>query len=127
MLIYLALAVLMAIVVLLNLNFMFIDEKKRELIVLMINGFSVKDAKKYIYNDTFVLTVLGIILGLVVGAIMGSITVGTIEPMTAFFFKGIDWTAILVGTAVTAVLSFVMSLIALRRIPAFKLTDINKL
>ena len=126
-LIYLALAVLMAIVVLLNLNFMFIDEKKRELIVLMINGFSVKDAKKYIYNDTFVLTVLGIILGLVVGAIMGSITVGTIEPMTAFFFKGIDWTAILVGTAVTAVLSFVMSLIALRRIPAFKLTDINKL
>lgn len=126
-LIYLALAVLMAIVVLLNLNFMFIDEKKRELIVLMINGFSVKDAKKYIYNDTIVLTVLGIILGLVVGAIMGSITVGTIEPMAAFFFKGIDWTAILVGTAVTAVLSFIMSLIALRRIPAFKLTDINKL
>ena len=126
-LIYLVLAVLMAVVVLLNLNFMFIDEKKRELIVLMINGFSVKDAKKYIYQDTIVLTALGIILGLILGAIMGSITVGSIEPITAFFFKGVDLPALLIGTAVTAVLAVIMSLIALRRIPAFKLTDINKL
>jgi hypothetical protein len=44
----------MAIVVLLNLDIMFVDKKKRELIVLMINGFSVKDAKAYIYRDSLV-------------------------------------------------------------------------
>ena len=49
---YLLLSALMAIVVLLNLDIMFVDEKKRELIVLMINGFSVKDAKVYIYRDS---------------------------------------------------------------------------
>ena len=49
---YLLLSALMAIVVLLNLDIMFVDEKKRELIVLMINGFSVKDAKAYIYRDS---------------------------------------------------------------------------
>ena len=125
-LIYLALATLMAIVVLLNLNVMFIEEKKRELIVLMINGFSVKDAKRYIYNDTIVLTFIGIVLGLILGSAMGSITVMAIEPATATFLKGIAWRAILVGTVVTIVLATVMSLIALRRIPAFKLTDINK-
>jgi hypothetical protein len=70
---------------------MFIDEKKRELMVLMINGFSGKDAKRYIYYDTIVLTVLGIIAGLVLGCIMGSITVGAIEPSTATFVKDIDW------------------------------------
>ena len=47
----------MAIVVLLNLNAMFVEEKKRELIVLMINGFSVKDAQRYVSNDSIVLTV----------------------------------------------------------------------
>lgn len=49
---YLLLSALMAIVVLLNVDIMFADEKKRELIVLMINGFSVKDAKAYIYRDS---------------------------------------------------------------------------
>ena len=76
-LIYLALAALMAIVVLLNLNVMFIEEKKRELIVLMINGFSVKDAKHYISYDNIVLTAIGIIVGMLLGCIMGSITVAT--------------------------------------------------
>ena len=126
-LIYLVLAVLMAVVVLLNLNVMFIEEKKRELIVLMINGFSVKDAKKYIYNDTIVLTALGVIVGLVLGAIMGSVTVGSIEPMTASFFKGVDLPALGIAIVVSVLLSGIMSFIALRRIPAFKLTDINKL
>ena len=49
---YLLLSALMAIVVLLSLDIMFVDEKKHELIVLMINGFSVKDAKAYIYRDS---------------------------------------------------------------------------
>ena len=126
-LVYLMLAVLMALVVLLNLNVMFIEEKKRELIVLMINGFSVADAKRYIYRDTIALTVIGIVCGLVLGAVMGSITVATIEPTAASFFKGLDPIALAAGVGVCAVLALAMSIIALRRIPAFKLTDINKL
>ena len=125
--IYLVLSVLMAIIVLLNLNVMFIEEKKRELIVLMINGFSVKDAKRYIYNDTIVLSAIGIVVGLVLGSLTGSLSVASVEPETASFFKGIDWVAIAAGIGVSAVLAFAMSAIALRRIPAFSLTDINKL
>ena len=125
-LIYLALAILMAIVVLLNLNVMFIEEKKRELTVLMINGFSAKQAKSYIRNDTIVLTILGIMLGLALGAVMGSITVASVEPDTAVFAKGIAWRAIAAGTVGSAVLAAIMSAISLRRIPHFDLTDINK-
>ena len=124
--IYLALSILMAIVVLLNLNVMFIDEKKRELIVLMINGFTVKQAKRYIYQDTIVLTIIGIIIGLVVGALMGSVTVACVEPISASFLKGIDPIAIIAAIAASAILSFIMSTIALRRIPRFNLTDINR-
>ena len=125
-LVYLALSVLMAIVVLLNLNMMFVDEKKRELIVLMINGFSAKDAKRYVYNDTIVLTVLGILVGIVLGAIMGTLTVGSMEPNTTSFYKGIDGFAIAIAAALSVALSTVMSVIALRRIPRFNLTDINR-
>jgi len=124
--IYLALAALMAIVVLLNLNVMFIEEKKRDLIVLMINGFSVKDAKHYISYDNIVLTILGIIAGVLLGCIMGSITVMAIEPSTAVFVKSVDGWAVLIGILGAAILSIIMGWISLRRIPKFDLTDINK-
>ena len=124
--IYLALAALMAIVVLLNLNVMFIDEKKRELIVLMINGFSVKDARHYISYDNIVLTALGIIVGLILGCIMGSVTVASIEPSTGVFIKSVDAWAVIIGIVGSAVLAIIMSLIALRRINNFELTDINR-
>ncbi len=124
--IYLVLAALMAVVVLLNLNVMFINEKKRELIVLMIIGYSVKDARHYISYDSIVLTALGIIVGLLLGCIMGSITVASIEPITGVFFKGVDAIAIIVGILGSALLAIIMSLIALRRINKFDLTDINR-
>ena len=104
-LIYMILAILMAIVVLLNLNAMFIEEKKRELIVL---------------------TAVGIILGIILGCIMGSITVGSIEPSTASFVKAIDAKAVIAGIIGSSVLAFVMGKISLRRIPNMSLTDINK-
>ncbi len=126
-LVYGGLAVLMAIVVLLNLNVMFIEEKKRELIVLMINGFSIKDAKRYIYNDTIVLTIIGIIFGTILGCFMGSLAVAAVEPPTASFIKSVDWLAVLIGIVGSGVLAFIMSAIALKRIPRFNLTDINKL
>ena len=125
-LIYIVLALLMAIVVLLNLNVMFIAEKKRELIVLMINGFSVKDARHYISYDSIVLTALGIIAGIILGCIMGSVTVMSIEPITAVFVKAPDAMAILIGIVGSALLAIVMALIALRRINNFELTDINR-
>nr|MCR5583538.1 ABC transporter permease [Eggerthellaceae bacterium] len=126
-LVYGALAVLMAIVVLLNLNVMFIEEKKHELIVLMINGFSVKDAKRYIYNDTIVLSAIGIFFGVVLGCFSGALAVTAVEPPTAAFVKSVDWPAVFIGVFGSALLAFIMSAIALRRIPRFNLTDINKM
>ena len=60
------------------------------------------------------------------GCVTGSITVGAVEPSTASFIKDVDLTAVLVGVVGSAVLAIIMSIIALRRIPRFELTDINK-
>lgn len=125
-LIYLALSALMAVVVLLNLDVMFVDEKKRELIVLMINGFSVKDVKAYIYRDSIALTVIGVFLGVLLGAVMGAITVFALEPDTGYFIKGFNWIAAAVGVVGAGVFATAVLLYALRRIPRFKLTDVNR-
>lgn len=123
---YLILAIVMALLVLLNLYTMFVDEKKKEIIVMMINGFSNKSARQYIYRDTIVMTVIGIILGLVLGTIMGAASIHSFESSVSYFIKSVDWKACVIGAAVSGVLSLTMMQIALRRIDKFKLSDINK-
>lgn len=124
--IYIALSALMAVIVLLNLNIMFINEKKRELIVLMINGYSVKDAKRYIYRDTIVMGVVGILLGCALGIVMGFITASSAENPTMAVMKFASWKACLSGAVIAGIFTAAMTAIALRLIPRFQLTDINK-
>jgi putative ABC transport system permease protein len=105
---------------------MFIEEKKRDLIVLMINGFSLRDAKRYIYLDSIVLTIIGIVIGIVVGSVMGYLSIQSIEFEMDDYIADPSVIACLAGVASTAFFAVLVNLIALRRIGKFKLTDINK-
>lgn len=125
-LVYVVLAVLMSFLVLLNLLTMFVEEKKTELIVLMINGFSKKTAKRYISGDTSLLTVLGILGGIVLGTFMGNLATQSFFTPITYYQRGIDHVSILIGIAGTALLSYLMCRIALRRVESFRLSDINK-
>ena len=125
--IYVALAVLMAVVVLLNLNVMFINEKKFELIVLMINGYSTRDAKRYVYRDNIVITAIGIVIGCVLGLAAGDYSLRSCEAVSIAFVHQMSWLAVACGAVLTALFSVAVTAIALRKIDNFSLTDINKL
>lgn len=125
-LVYLALAAVMAACVLLNLDFMFVNEKKREITVLMINGYSLKEAKGYIWHDSVVLTALGIVLGLILGGVVGSLTVRSIEQANMSFLHGASPMASVVAVIGTVVFAAAALMVALRRIDRFDLTDINR-
>jgi putative ABC transport system permease protein len=125
--VFFGLSVVMALVVLLNLTTMFIEEKRRDLIVLMINGFSVRDAKRYIYRDNIALTIVGTAIGIVVGMLMGYLTLLSAETDTNLFIHTPNLMAIGVAALTTFILAVVVNLIALRRIPRMRLTDINKM
>ncbi len=125
--IYVALAVLMAVVVLLNLNVMFINEKKFELIVLMINGYSTRDAKRYVYRDNIVITAIGIVIGCALGLAAGDYSLRSCEAVSIAFVHQMSWLAVACGVVMTALFSAAVTAIALRKIDNFSLTDINKL
>ena len=124
--IYLVMSLVMAFLVLLNLYTMCIQEKRSELIVMMINGYDSKRVKKYIYGDAIVLTIVGIILGLILGTVMGAASIHSFESSASYFIKGFNWKAATAGTLVSAVLSALMMMIALRKVDKFELSDINK-
>lgn len=124
--VYLALSVAMSMVVLLNLNIMFVEEKRRDLITLMVCGYSLADAKRYIWRDNVILTIIGIALGVVVGIITGIMAVVSTEVSYVSLVKTPDLVACLCGVAMSVVLSAVMTIVALRRVDRLKLPDINR-
>ena len=124
--IYLVMSVAMALLVLLNLFTMFVEEKKKESIVMMINGYSRKQIKIYLNRDSIFLSVVGIIIGLAVGTAMAALSVHSFESSIAYFIKDIDLKACLIAVAGSSVLSFLMMKIALHRVDKFTLSDINK-
>lgn len=123
--VYLGVAIAMALLVLLNLLVMYVNEKKKELIVLMINGYSRKDAKKYIYSDTIILSIFGIIIGVLFGTLMSNISLLAYKNETIYFKSGFNLWACIIGILLSILLTLVTSFIAIRRINKMKLKDIN--
>ena len=124
--VYIALSFLMAVFVIYNLLSMYIAEKKKELIVLMINGFSLKQAKRYIYSDTILLTVIGVVLGCLLGYVIGDYSITSLESSYIRFVHEIDWISIVSGVTFTTFMTFVVSLVSLQKIEKFKLTELSK-
>ena len=126
MILYLALSVIIALFVVLDILLMFVSEKKREIITLIINGYSIKYARKYISADTIFLTVIGIIGGLAAGILLGAWDIRTMESDSCYFLHGINFTACILGAVFTVLLVVIMTAIALKKIDHFDLSDINE-
>ena len=124
--VYFLLAFVLAFLVLLNLYFMFVDEKKKELIIMMINGYYTKDVKKYIYKDTVLLTVIGIVLGCVLGIVVGFATLKGLDSDSLRVLRTFSLGVCVICGLLTAVLSLVNCLVALRKVDKFKLRDLGK-
>lgn len=124
--IYFILAIILSLMVSLTVLNMFVNEKKRELITMMINGYSSTKAKLYIFLDTAFITVVGIIIGLIFGGYMGLRSVAAFEGDAINFIHIIPVSAIAISVAAVALIMFILSMIAQRKIDKYKLSDINE-
>lgn len=122
-LLMIAVAGLMAYFILLNIMKMYINRKKRELTVMRINGFTVGEVKRYILMETIFTTILGIILGIALGAVMGYTVLRFLEQPHLQFIREPYVLGWLIGAVITAVFTFAINAIGLRRIKHLNLSD----
>ncbi|MGN1104675.1 MAG: FtsX-like permease family protein [Candidatus Coproplasma sp.] len=122
----LILSVAMALLVLLNLNLVCVQEKKNELIIMRINGFSVGKVKRYLYRDNIVLTVLGIILGVFVGIGFSQWMLSILQRSGDNFYTVPNALVCLVAAGLAALLSFITNLIALRKVDKLNVHDLKR-
>ena len=121
------LSAMMALLVLLNLNVVFINEKARELIIMRINGFSIRATKRYIYRDNIVLTILGILLGIALGLVLAAWVLGNLQHTGDNFYTAPNLIACLIGAGLSGIFSLITNLIALRRVDRLKVSDIGRM
>ena len=117
-------AAVMACFILLNLISMHISQKKRELTIMRVNGFTTREVIAYIVRETVVTNLIGILLGNAAGIFIGYRTLRLIEGHTARFVRSVQPMALLIAALITAGFSVVLNVIALRKIKYLKLTDV---
>ncbi|MCR5088680.1 MAG: FtsX-like permease family protein [Oscillospiraceae bacterium] len=118
-------AVMMAFFVQLNLAESYVLKKKREMTVMRINGFTVKEVRRYIEYEVYVITGVGIILGMELGAFLGSRFILLLELPMLHYVKDPYWLTFVLAAAATGLISLMIHSIAFRKIRDLKLTDIT--
>lgn len=120
------LSAVMALLVLLNLNVVAISEKKRELIIMRINGFSIGETKKYVYRDNIILTAIGILLGIGIGIGISIWMLNVLQGESDNFLTEPNLIACLTGAGLSIVFAIITNMIALRKVDKFKVYDLDR-
>lgn len=96
---------LLAIVILYNLTNINMVERVREISTVKVLGFLNKEATMYIYRETVVLSIIGIVLGLISGKILHDFIIAYVAPPHVMFTPNIElWGYIVPSIAVIGIL-----------------------
>lgn len=104
-------ACLLAFIVLYNLTIINVSERRREIATFKVLGFYDKEISIYVYRETAILTVLGIILGLFLGIYLHRFIIATAQTDNIMFLKQIKWYSYIISAAITIIFSVLVQLI----------------
>ena len=103
-------SVLLAVVILYNLTNINVAERIRELSTIKVLGFHNKEVTLYIYRETIILSLIGMIVGLVSGFYLHQFLIQMIAPGTFRFQPKVGWevylTPVLAVSVILTILGF---------------------
>lgn len=97
-------SVLLAIVILYNLTNINVAERIRELSTIKVLGFHNKEVTLYIYRETIILSLIGMIVGLVSGFYLHQFLIQMIAPGTFCFQPKVGWEVYLIPVLAVSVI-----------------------
>ena len=115
---------MMAYFVLLNLINMYLNQKKKELTIMRVNGFTTKEVIRYIAGESILTTCMGIVIGLLIGSGLAYLILRSLEQVQFGMVREINLGAWLYSALLTGVFSLIINVIALRKVKHLKLSDI---
>ncbi|NLC06310.1 MAG: FtsX-like permease family protein [Erysipelothrix sp.] len=116
MVVIVAVAAILAFVVMYNLSSMNINERERELATLKVLGFYPKETGTYIFRESIILTLIGILVGIIFGIWLHRFVVLSAELDNFGFVREITPFAIIGSSILTIVFAYINELIMRRKI-----------
>lgn len=98
-------SVLLALVVIFNLTNINVSERIRELSTIKVLGFYPREVTLYIYRETFILTLLGILAGYAVGIPLHAFIIDALPPDNAMFRPDLLWANFALSATITLLIS----------------------
>ena len=117
-------AILMAAIIISNLTFMYVMQKKVEIIIMRINGYSFNEVRTYLLRESIFSTLIGILIGLGGGAYLASSIIKSFEKPHLQLYRGINLKAWIMAALVTIIFTLVIDALALRKVRHMQMTDI---
>lgn len=124
--IMICLSAIMALIVVMNLMIMYINEKTSTLAVMRINGYSLRKTKSFINIGNTVLIIIGLIIGLAVGILLGLKIVMIIENDVVAYEHIPNLRACCISCAISAAYAIIIGAIANIKISKISLTDLSR-
>ena len=101
----------LSFVVLYNLSYINISERKREIATLKVLGFTDKEVDDYIVKETIILTIMGIVFGLIFGILLTNIIINTVEIEIVRFIHRIKISSYLITAFMIMLFTIIVSII----------------
>ena len=101
----------LAITVLYNLTIININERKREIATLKVLGFKDNEVSSYVYRETIILTIVGIIVGIFLGFSLNTFVLMIAETDEILFIKTIKPLSYILSFIIIIVFSIIVQVI----------------
>ena len=115
----------LSVLVLLNQMNMYINRKARELAVMRINGYTLKETKTFVSKDNIVLIALGLIVGCGIGTPLAQFEVMIMETGTRRYITTPSILACFLSVVICVIFALIINAIALRKINHLSLTNVS--
>ena len=104
----------LSVLVLLNQMNMYINRKARELAVMRINGYTLRETKAFVSRDNIVLIALGLIVGCGIGTPLAQLEVIIMETGTSRYITTPNMLACFLSAIICVIFALIINKIALR-------------
>ena len=111
---------MLAFTVLYNLTSINISERTREIATLKVLGFTDKESNEYIYRETLIMVIIGIIVGILITPPLHNIVMGLLEVDHMVFLREIKIQSFIYSSLLTLIFAIIM-----QQITFFKLKKVD--
>nr|WP_290078864.1 ABC transporter permease [Lactobacillus taiwanensis] len=110
------------VVVIFTLTTANLEERMREISTLKVLGFYNKEASLYIYRETILLSIFGILFGFLIGNWLHNFIIDNLAPMNAMFKPEILISNYLLSAMILLIITAIMAIFV-----SYKIKEVNML